>query len=288
MPTSFDPEKTQEILARFYRDGFAHIPGVLTADETKALRHTADRLLDDQALRARENPELHDKRYVQMHVETSDGTDQETPFILRNTVELDPLFVELLERQPILGLAEAALGPDCRFCGQNVLRNEPRVAIESWHVDGAVHFPLPEGVARHDPLLRPPVLWLTVQIALSDVETIEHGPTQYVPGSHFSGRGPDSQDNPIFEEQRPVSVLCKAGDIYLHDPQCWHRGAPNTSDRRRYLMQSQYAVDWAFRRFGWMNRVPVPDATLHGSSDRVLRLLGRSRPHKHDRTIPDR
>ena len=123
-----------------------------------------------------------------------------------------------------------------------------------------------------------PVLWLTVQIALSDIDRIEHGPTQYVPGSHFSGRQPNNQENPEFEKQGPFSIFCKAGDIYLQDPQCWYRGAPNTSDRTRYLMQSQYAVEWAYRRFGWMNRVPVPEETLLVASDRLLGVLGLRRP----------
>lgn len=272
--TPFSAQKTQQLLAAFRRDGFVHVPGVLQAAEIDALRRAADRLLDDPALQAKENPQRHDRRYVQMH--SKDGV--ETPFILRNTIELDPLFVALLTRQPILGLAEAAVGPDCRFCGQNVLRSPPAVAIENWHVDGGVHFPVPEDVPRHDPRIPPPVLWLTVQIALSDVETLAHGPTQYVPGSHFSGRGPNHQEDPTFEDQGPVSILCKAGDIYLHDPQCWHRGAPNTSTRTRYLMQSQYAVDWAYRRFGWMNRVPVPEKFRREADDRTLQLLGQSRP----------
>jgi ectoine hydroxylase-related dioxygenase (phytanoyl-CoA dioxygenase family) len=112
-------------------------------------------------------------------------------------------------------------------------------------------------------------------MALSDIDTIAHGPTQYIPGSHFSGRHPNDQQNPTFEGRGPVSILCKAGDIYLQDPQCWHRGAPNTSDRTRYLIQSQYAVDWAYRRFGWMNRVPVPTQVLQSASDRLLSVLGQ-------------
>ena len=164
------------------------------------------------------------------------------------------------------------------FCGQNVLRNLPGLFIERWHVDGTVHFPVPDGVPRHDPRIRPPTLWFTVQMALSDIETIEQGPTQYVPGSHFSGRDPNSQEHPEFEGQGPVSIFCKAGDIYLQDPQCWHRGAPNTSDRTRYLMQSQYAVQWAYRRFGWMNRVPVPEDDLQTANERMLQVLGQRRP----------
>ena len=78
-----------------------------------------------------------------------------------------------------------------------------------------------------------PVMWITVQVALTDIESIEHGPTQYVPGSHYSGRTPNDQENPVFDGIGPVSAFSKAGDIYLQDPMCWHRGAPNTSDRTR-------------------------------------------------------
>jgi ectoine hydroxylase-related dioxygenase (phytanoyl-CoA dioxygenase family) len=185
----------------------------------------------------------------------------------------------MLVREPILSLAEAIVGQGCKFCGQNVLRNLPGLAIEQWHVDGQVHFPVPENVPRHDPRIRMPVMWFTVQMALTDIESIEHGPTQYVPGSHHSGRNPNDQDHPEFEGQGATSVFCKAGDIYLQDPQCWHRGAPNRSDRTRYILQSQYAAPWAFWRFSLCNRVPVPENALQTASDRLLNLLGRIRPN---------
>ncbi len=265
---------TQQIVEAFHRDGFVHIPEVLAKAEIEALKAKTDELLDDPDLQARFNVERHDPQYVQTH-QTDAG--EKLPFILRNTIELDPLFSDMLVREPILGLAEALVGSDCRFCGQNVLRNLAGVAIDIWHVDGALHFPLPEDVPRHEFRVRPPVLWLTVQMALSDIDSIEHGPTQYIPGSHLSGRHPNSQQDPEFEGRGPVSVFCKAGDIYLQDPQCWHRGAPNTSSRTRYLMQSQYAVDWAYCRFGWMNRVPATEQSLRSGSDRLLSLLGHRR-----------
>ena len=274
----FDEEKTRQIVGAFRRDGYVHVPGVLAADEIAALLERTKKLLDDPILAARENPDLSDRRYVQVRAHSESG--EKLPFILRNTIELDPIFRDMLVREPILTLAEAIVGPDCKFCGQNVLRNSAGVAIEQWHVDGAVHFPVPEDVPRHDRRIRPPILWFTVQIALTDIETIAHGPTQYVPGSQFSGRKPNSQERPEFEGRGPVPVFCKAGDIYLHDPMCWHRGAPNTSDRTRYLMQSQYAVSWAYRRFGWMNRVPVPEDDLRTASDRLLQVLGRRRPER--------
>ena len=77
--------------------------------------------------------------------------------------------------------------------------------------------------------------------------------SEFVPGSHYSGRRPPKQEDPAFEGQGPISVLCKAGDIYFTNHQAWHRGAPNTSDRVRYVMQVQYAQRWTVARFGGMS-----------------------------------
>ncbi|MCZ6681407.1 MAG: phytanoyl-CoA dioxygenase family protein [Candidatus Poribacteria bacterium] len=273
----FSEEKTQQIVQHFYRDGFVHIPGVLTPEEVSALRDKTDELFADPDLAERTNPELADTRYIQLGQHEASG--QELPFILRNTIEVDRIFRDMLLREPILSLAEGVVGTDCKFCGQNVLRNLPGLSIDRWHVDGQVHFPLPDNVPRHDPRIRMPVMWFTVQMALTDIESIEQGPTQYVPGSHYSGRNPNDQANPEFEGRGPISVFCKAGDIYLQDPQCWHRGAPNRSNRTRYILQSQYAARWAYWRFSLCNRVPVPDNALQTASDRLLNLLGRSRPN---------
>ncbi|MBI2191138.1 MAG: phytanoyl-CoA dioxygenase family protein [Planctomycetes bacterium] len=250
----FRPEQTQEILDRFYRDGFAVIPQVLTPGEVASLRQVTDELFADPALAG--------TRYI------------EGKFILRNTLELSPLFRDMLVREPILNLAQAIVGQDCQFCGQNVLRNPPGVAIARWHVDDVVEFPLPDGVARHDPRLRMPVQWFTVQMALTDIESEEDGPTQFVPGSHYSGRKPNDPDHPVFGGRGPVSMLCRAGDIYLQNNQCWHRGAPNRSHRTRYILQSQYAARWATRRFGDYTRVPVPEDYLRSASERFQRVYG--------------
>ena len=272
---SFDKTETKEIIDTFHQEGFVYIPGVLEPEEISALKDRTDELLDDPVLAKRENLDLSDRHYVQTK---KDKTGEALPFILRNTIELDSIFRDMLVREPILGLAEAIVGQDCKFCGQNVLRNLPGLAIERWHVDGAVHFPVPDDVPRHDQRIRPPVLWITVQMALTDIDTLEQGPTQYVPGSHWSGKNPNDQDHPSFEGNEPVSLFCKAGDIYIQDPQCWHRGAPNTSDRTRYIMQSQYAISWAWIRFGWANRVPIPEKELLSTSDRILNLLGGRHP----------
>ncbi len=273
----FSPQKTQEIVEQFFRDGYVHVPEVLTPGEISALRDKTDELIDDPEMQARFNPNLGDKEYVLVWEHKT--TREEIPLILRNTIELDQIFRDILVREPIFSLAESVVGKDSKFCGQNSIRNLPGLSIDRWHCDGNVQFPLPDDVKRHDPRIRMPVMWFTVQMALTDTDSIEHGPTQYVPGSHYSGRTPNDQEYPEFNGNGPVSAFSKAGDIYLHDPMCWHRGAPNTSDRTRYLFQSQYAAYWAYERLNLFNRVPVADDALRTASDQLLNILGRPRPN---------
>ena len=256
--------ETERVLEAFHRDGLAMIPGVLTRAEIDHLRGVTDRCFSD--------PVLLGTKYTST---TTDGSGGREGYVLRNTIELDAAFVDMLVREPILGLAEAVLGPDCAFCGQNVIRNGPGQGVETWHVDDVVECPLPDEVPHHDRRGRMPVQWFTIQIPLSDVDSDADGPTQFVPGSQYSGRAPASQEDLDFDGAGPVSVYCKAGDIYLHNNQTWHRGALVTGSRTRYLMQTQYQAAWAFRRFAEYNRVPVPDTLLSKSSERVRALLDR-------------
>ena len=168
--------------------------------------------------------------------------------VLRRCHEMDPLFAALTTHEAMRKIAQAVLGPEPRFNAMNVIRNGRGEAISYWHVDDLVEFPLPPAIPRFDPRMRMPVFWMTIQVALSDIDSLQHGATQFVPTSHYSGRPPQSE-NPVFEGRGPTPILCKAGDIYLTNHQCWHRGAPNQSDRTRYLMQLQFAQRWADARF---------------------------------------
>jgi ectoine hydroxylase-related dioxygenase (phytanoyl-CoA dioxygenase family) len=110
------------------------------------------------------------------------------------------------------------------------VRNAPGKAISTWHVDDAniVDFPLPPEVEGHDARAQMPVNWLSVQIPLSDVTTLENGPTEIVPGSQYSGRIPPSQsdDDLAFRGRGVERIFCRAGDAYLFNHQTWHRGRP--------------------------------------------------------------
>ena len=167
------------------------IPDVLEKDETKALRDKTDELFDD--------PKTVENGYL-----------RENHFIVWQPNELDRIFCDLLIREPIFSLMEAIFGKGFQHCGNQVLRNDYTQAIDHWHVDDSLFYPLPDDVPRHDLRIDMPIMWLTVQIALTDIDSIECGPSQYVPSSHYSGRNPPKTDTPTFEGCGPVSVLCKA------------------------------------------------------------------------------
>ncbi len=196
------------ILDRFYRDGSVVVPGVLGTEECARLRDITDEI-------AKTDPS----------------------FIIREPEEKNLAFAELFIREPILSLVRAVLGPAARFCATNVIRNQPGQSISHWHVDDIVEYPLPPDVPRWPAPL--PLPWLSVQLALSDIPTLEDGPTEIVPGSQLSGRD-SPKESPVFEGQGAVPLFCRAGDIYLFNHQVWHRGRPNTGKRTRYLMQLQY------------------------------------------------
>lgn len=250
----FDRQKSTQLISDFYRDGFVHIPGVLTDTETVILKDAVDKVFQQHA-----SPDQH-RLYGD--------------FVAVRLFETSPVFEDMLTREPIISLVEAILGKDCHLVAENVVRNRPGQAIDNFHVDDLLIFPVGEGMHRHDARLQMPVFLLTVQIALTDIPSLEYGPTEYVPGSHYSGQHPNDSEHPVFEDQQPVPIYCKAGDIYIHNGQCWHRGAPNTSDRTRYLFQLSYGMRWVSQRFYPFVNYQLPTHVLERADDRRRRVLG--------------
>lgn len=254
-PHPFSAERTAEIRAELDHEGFALIPGVLPPDECAALRERIDRAFEDPRLFKTDN------RY--------------DDYVMVRMFELDMMFRDMMVREPIISLVESICGAQCHLIADGVIRNKPGQAISGWHADDLVFYPLPDNVPRHDSSIPLPVFQMTVQILLTDVPADEYGPTQFVPGSHYSGRNPNDPVHPTFEGQGPKSILGNAGDMYLQNGQCWHRGAPNTSDRTRYLYQLTYGPRWVSQRFYPFLNYQMPQHVLDGADERLLRVLGK-------------
>jgi len=243
-PTQLSETAISDILDRFYRDGCVLIPGVIPEAECAELRALTDRI-------ALASPS----------------------FVIRNPEEQDVAFARQFIREPILTLVRRILGPESRFCGQNVIRNLPGQAISHWHVDDKLEYPLPPDVPRWDGRARLPLTWLSAQVPLSDILTLDDGPTEIVPGSHYSGRL-SPKENPVFEGRGAEPVLCRAGDVYLFNHQLWHRGRPNTGTRTRYLMQLQYARgDSLAWRCQGAARTPALERVLAGADPALVEFM---------------
>jgi len=107
----------------------------------------------------------------------------------------------------------------------------------------------------------------------------ELGPTEFVPGSHRSGRGPEADDmdasgNPTYEGQSVVTTPGKAGTAILWHDQTWHRG-PNRSDGRlRWVQQAPYGKRYIAQRFWPFVNYHLPEDILERANPRRKRLLG--------------
>lgn len=248
-------ERTRDIVTDFQQNGCAVVGPLLDAAECTELRAKLDRIF--------ENPGFRESHHVY------------SDFIATRLFELDRAFRDLLVREPFISLMEALLGGDCHLIANNAVRNRPGEAIDAFHADDFVWFPLPDEIPRFDPRMTIPTFLLNVQIMLSDCEADEFGPTQFVPGSHYSGRQPHDSRNPRFEGRGPQSILCRAGTMYLQHSQVWHRGAPNTSNRTRYLLQYAMSKRFIAQRFYPFMNYHMPSHVLEGASDRMLRVLGK-------------
>jgi len=242
-------EVLAQLVAGFLSDGVALLPGLMR-EEVPIMRELMDKQFDDPSIAA---------------------THVRDDISLCRAFELDVAFRDLLVMEPIISIMEALLGPDCHMIAQNFLRTPPGRAIDTWHVDDSVFFPLPENISQHP--VPPPPVYVHAFFLLSDVLDDEHGPTQLVPGSHLSGRQPAA--NLMYRGQGPVSILGQAGDVYLHHNQTWHRGAPNTSNQPRHLMSTAYGRRWASQRLWPFVDYQLPAQVMSGADERLLRVLGR-------------
>ena len=185
-PVDGDLAQTVAIVEAFKRDGVVVVPNIFSAAECAALRDRIDRLFEAQEALggARKNSDS-----------DRDGSAeaQRSPigeYVVQKCYLVDRTLARLFAHPVIYPLMEAIFGQDVQQCGNNSLRTmEGAHRAEQWHVDPPVWFPLPDGIDRHDPRIEMPIFWLTVQIALTDIGP-EDGPSQYVLGSHYSGRAP--------------------------------------------------------------------------------------------------
>ena len=256
------PDTLNTVLEDFYQNGVTIVRNVLSREECKRIVARVDEIFAEPY-------------FMQMRNVKGSRQDGKDPIVVHRLFECDLMFRDLLVREPIISIAETVLGEHCHCIAQGCILNRKDLGINRFHIDDGVEFPITPEMDRHDPRLRMPVLRMSVQIALSDQDEVKYGPSQFVPGSHYSGRQPDDPEHPTFDGKEPVSLLMKAGDLYLLNGQTWHRGAPNQTDRVRYLFHQVYGQRFVAQRFWPYLNYRMPDYVLEGADERLLRVLGK-------------
>jgi ectoine hydroxylase-related dioxygenase (phytanoyl-CoA dioxygenase family) len=252
--------ETEAQVERFHRDGYLVLPEILTESEVAALRAGVERAFAAWSEEA------------DLYGETMQRIWRPRMF------EHGPEFEALIDHPGVIDLVEAILGSDCHLIANSALRTGPGDGISSWHADETVRFPRPKGVPL-DPRIPVPCFVANFNYYLCDVDE-ELGPTQFIPGSHRSGRSPDPDDmdaegNPAYEGRGVYSAAGPAGTAVLWHDQIWHRGAPNRSQARtRWVQQAPYARRFIAQRFYPFINYHLPEAILERANPRRKRLLG--------------
>jgi len=253
--TGSDPA-LDEWIEQFHRDGYLVVQDVLPTDLVNELKGDLDRALGYEQM-AGVPAEVHNRMF-----EISDAN------------------LSLFDRDPIARFAERLIGDDRPQFGadhvhvmhNNSFRTRRNQGISGWHQDEPPYYLVTDGKPPTN--VRLPVLLFTCNYYLTDVTEHEHGPTEFIPGSHLFGAAPPASLAGTEWEDRVVPAYGKAGTAILFSCQTWHRGSPNQSDRVRYVTQVSYAYRTiGHRYFPYMNYV-MPEHVYANANPRLRRLLG--------------
>jgi ectoine hydroxylase-related dioxygenase (phytanoyl-CoA dioxygenase family) len=242
-------EQIQEWVEQFHRDGFLFIPNVLPPDWCAELRTDLERAIPER------------------------GTTSPQIDLCERMFELSQANLRLFDMEPIVSFAEALIDGPCHVIHNNSFRSHTGGGgITGWHQDDSPHITVTEGEPPTN--IRLAVLLFTANYILTDAPSVEYGPMQVIPGSHLFGRRcPGSLEGTEWES-RIATTSGPAGSVTMFNNQVWHRGAPNVSDRTRYMAQVSYARRLVGHKYYPFMNYQMPEHVYRDANPRLKRLLG--------------
>jgi ectoine hydroxylase-related dioxygenase (phytanoyl-CoA dioxygenase family) len=245
---------SNEHLARwveqFHRDGYLVLHDILPAELIPILKSDLDNVLK------------HDPKpgaMLELHM---------------RMFEISKANLAIFELEPIVSFAEKLVEFDCHVVHNNSFRTPPGGGISFWHQDDPPHYLVTHGDPPTN--VRLPVMLFTANYYLTDVEEPKYGPTEVIPGSHLFGAAPPQTLEGTQWEKLIKPLPAPAGSVVMFNNQLWHRGAPNQSDRTRYMTQVSYARRIIGHRYFPFMNYQMPEHCYAGvdKNPRKKRLLG--------------
>ena len=247
-----DPDQIDAWVEQFHRDGYLFLTNVLPPDLVAQLRRDLDETLPPTP-NANSRIQLQHRMFESSHANLS-----------------------LFDLEPIVSFAEALIGDGrnipCHVIHNNSFRTPPGGGLSNWHQDDPPHFVVTQGEPPAN--IHLPVLLFTCNYYLTDVSEVAHGPTQVMPRSHLFGAAPPDPIEGTKYESQVVSNLGPAGSVIMFNNQVWHRGAPNASDRTRYIPQVSYARRLVGHKYFPFMNYAMPEHVYQDADERLQQLLG--------------
>lgn len=203
---SIDPA-TRE---RLDRDGFAPLPGVLSAAQLGTMRARLAGLLEAEG----------DRAGLEVHQEA--GTDR-----LADLVNKDPVFDVCFTDPRLLAGVAHVLG-EFKLSSLNFRAARPGRGHQVLHADwgGPV---------------RPGEYQVCNSIWLLDDFTAGNGATRVVPGSHrYAAMPRDAMADPADPHPDEVRLIAPAGTVVIFNSHLWHGGTRNRTGRPRRALHSYF------------------------------------------------
>lgn len=260
------PEHLQKCVDFFHQNGYLVIPHVITPERCQQLKNDLDKDLA-------QFPPRQDKKILFSH----------------RMFERSQANLALFELEPMISFAEKLIGDtDGEFSANpsgipfsntvHVIHNNSFIvkptsyglANGAWHQDDSLHIVSLDGKPLQNVQLN--ILTFTINFYLTDVLSVDNGPTQVIPGSHLFGKAcPPHIDT---NEYQVHSCLAPMGSVVCFNNQVWHRGSPNVSDTSRYITQITYGKRLVGHKYYPFMNYQMPEHCYADASPRLKTLLG--------------
>jgi hypothetical protein len=256
------------------RDGFVLLPGVFSAEETKALGEDIDRVFDQYPPDERAAG-LAPEHWVPFRYEMLNRSEA---------------CQRAIAHPAILEVIEPLLGEDCHVIANTAWRQPPTESDHGgrfWHIDSGPHVPR-DAAVPWDARIPYPVFAIATHLFIWDCP-MEAGPTGVIPGSHTSGQAPPldraTDDGLEWEGRAAVPITAATGDVALFVSDAWHRRLPSgPGDPGRFFLQCHYGrrdLAQRIRPTSVANHLS-PEAVARAQTKRDRTLIGLHRPFFYD------